>query len=332
MIHGHGDDTYKYSGIRLNFSSNIPGFVDLSALEAHLRCRISAIRTYPEPTPQRLERLIADSIGRSAEEVLVTSGATEAIYLIAQHVSHTLPEQKRTYTAVHPTFSEYDSASQMFGLRPQQDGAVCWVCNPNNPTGTLYTDDALRALAARHRLLVVDQSYEDYTLQPPPPDGGCPGALVLHSMTKRYCIPGLRLGYITGPAPIVARLRHYCRPWAVNALAIEAGQWLLAHRPRLVDMPQYLAEAQRLRSMLNRLPGIHALETQTNFMLCTIAGCTAAQLKEHLALRHGILIRDASNFPGLTPHHFRVSAQQPEANDELVRAIAQFVGTIPHQP
>ena len=79
MIEGHGDDAYKYKGIRLNFSSNIPTFVDLSALEEYLCSRISVIRSYPEPSPQLLEKKIAQSIGRSSDEVLVTSGATEAI-------------------------------------------------------------------------------------------------------------------------------------------------------------------------------------------------------------------------------------------------------------
>ena len=143
-------------------------------------------------------------------------------------------------------------------------------------------------------------------------------------MTKKYCIPGLRLGYITASAEVIDVLRRFCRPWAVNALAIEAGMWLIDHRPQLIDMPAYLDEAQRLRNALNNVPGIHVRETQTNFMLCTIEDSTAAELKDYLANEHGILIRDASNFPGLTPHHFRVAAQTPEANDELVKILRQI--------
>ena len=96
MIDGHGDDMYKYKDIRLNFSSNIPTFVDSSALEEHLRSRISVIRSYPEPSARTLEAKIAQSIGRSPEEVMVTSGATEAIYLIAQSLSLTLPKREGT--------------------------------------------------------------------------------------------------------------------------------------------------------------------------------------------------------------------------------------------
>ena len=229
MIDGHGDDAYKYKDIRLNFSSNIPTFVDSSALEEHLRSRMSVIRSYPEPSARTLEAKVAQSIGRNPEEVMVTSGATEAIYLIAQSLSLTLPQGEETYTVLHPTFSEYNSACQMFGMKETEDGDVCWLCNPNNPTGTLYGEDFIRALSARHRWLVIDQSYEDYTMPPPlgKPEEWGGNVIVLHSMTKKYCIPGLRLGYVTASANAIAQLRTQCRPWSVNALAIEAGLWLM---------------------------------------------------------------------------------------------------------
>ena len=79
--------------------------------------------------------------------------------------------------------------------------------------------------------------------------------------------------------------------------------------------------------MLNEIDGIAAFDTQTNFFLCTILHATATQLKEYLAREHGILIRDASNFTGLTPHHFRIATQSPTENDALVTTIKQFQKT-----
>lgn len=321
MIDGHGDDLYKYSAIRLNFSSNIPSYADLSALEEHLSRRLSVIRSYPEPAPRSLEAKIAHFIGKNPDEVLVTNGATEAIYLIAQTF-----QNEGTYAVLRPTFSEYDSACQMFGLSEAEDAALYWICNPNNPTGEVFGETQIRALARHHRLLVVDQSYEDYTSAVLPHVDDLPNVVVLHSMTKKCCIPGLRLGYLTAPRPIVEKLRLHCRPWSVNALAIEAGMWLLSQP--LPDNRALLREAQRLHAMLNALPGLHVRETQTNFMLCTIDASDAACLKEYLAFRHGLLIRDAANFRGLTPHHFRVAAQRPADNNELVEAIKMFIDAL----
>ena len=323
MIDGHGDDIYSYEGIRMNFSSNIYAHADLSGLEAHLCRHLNAIRSYPEPSPRSLEKMIANKYGVDADEVLVTSGATDAIYLIAQAF-----RDRKTYHVFHPAFSEYEDACRMYGYEEQPDGAIGWLCNPNNPTGKVMTEDSIIEASTCHDFLVMDQSYEDYTMcRLPQPDemlGHC-NIMQIHSMTKQYAIPGLRIGYITASASVIKYLRQQQRPWAVNTLAIEAGKWLVAHRGKVIpDLRAYLEETRRLRDCLNAVEGVKAFPTQTNFFLCTLEQATAAELKAYLAKEHGILIRDASNFRGLTPHHFRLATQSPQENDPLVEAITQF--------
>ena len=323
MIEGHGDDLYRYENIKMNFSSNIYNGTDLSALEAYLSSRMAVVRSYPEPSATSLERMIARECGISPDEVLVTSGAVDAIYLIAQ-----VYRNEGTCRIMQPTFREYEDACRVFGYQEREDGALCWLCNPNNPTGDVMATDEVLALAERHRLLIVDQSYEDYTMAPliqPSDVVGRDNIILLHSMTKRYAVPGLRLGYVTASASIINRLREQYRPWAINALSLEAGKWLVQRgKTAIPDLSTYLAETQRLRAMLNEIEGIEAQQTQTNFFLCTIQQATAAELKEYLAREHGILIRDASNFTGLTPHHFRIATQSPAENDVLVTAIKNY--------
>ena len=323
MIEGHGDDLYRYDNIKMNFSSNIYNGTDLSALDAYLCTRMDVMRSYPEPSAASLEELIAEDCGISPDEVMVTSGAVDAIYLIAQAYRH-----EGTCHVLQPTFREYEDACRVFGYQEHEDGALCWLCNPNNPTGDVMATDDVLALAERHRLLIVDQSYEDYTIAPllqPAEVVGRDDIILLHSMTKRYAVPGLRLGYVTASSSIISRLREQYRPWAINALSLEAGKWLVQRGETAIpDLPSYLAETQRLRNLLNEIEGIEAFETQTNFFLCTIAPATAAELKEYLAQEHGILIRDASNFTGLTPHHFRIATQSPAQNDALVTAIRNY--------
>ena len=323
MIEGHGDDLYRYENIKMNFSSNIYNGTDLSALEAYLSSRMAVVRSYPEPSAASLERMIARECGISPDEVLVTSGAVDAIYLIAQ-----VYRNEGTCRIMQPTFREYEDACRVFGYQEREDGALCWLCNPNNPTGDVMATDEVLELAERHRLLIVDQSYEDYTMAPliqPSDVVGRDNIILLHSMTKRYAVPGLRLGYVTASASIINRLREQYRPWAINALSLEAGKWLVQRgKTAILDLSTYLAETQRLRAMLNEIEGIEAQQTQTNFFLCTIQQATAAELKEYLAREHGILIRDASNFTGLTPHHFRIATQSPAENDALVAAIKNY--------
>ena len=323
MIEGHGDDLYRYDNIKMNFSSNIYNGTDLSALNNYLSSRLDVVRSYPEPSAASLERMIARECGISSDEVLVTSGAVDAIYLIAQAYRH-----EGSCRILQPTFREYEDACRVFGYQENKEGALCWLCNPNNPTGDVMPVDEVLSLAERHRLLIVDQSYEDYTMEPllqPADVVGRDDILLLHSMTKRYAVPGLRLGYVTASSAIISRLREQYRPWPINALSLEAGKWLVEQgKTAIPDLPSYLAETQRLRSMLNEIEGIEAFDTQTNFFLCTIRQTTAADLKEYLAREHGILIRDASNFTGLTPYHFRIATQSPTENDALVAAIRNY--------
>ncbi|MBQ9202275.1 MAG: aminotransferase class I/II-fold pyridoxal phosphate-dependent enzyme [Bacteroidales bacterium] len=324
MIEGHGDDSYLYGNIRMNFSSNIHAHADLSALKSFLAGHLDCIASYPEPSPRRLEALIAADCGLDPSQVLVTAGATEAIYLIAQ-----VFRDRPTFKVFRPTFSEYEDACRIFGYRESDRADLCWLCNPDNPTGRVCDEAFIRTLTGQHRLLVLDQSYEDYTAQPLIHPSLVPafGNLIqLHSMTKRYAVPGLRLGYVTAASDLVARLRSEMHPWPVNALALQAGEWLLTNRQTVLpDKDLRLAEAVRLRHLLNAIEGIEMGESSTTFMLGTVRPALAAELKDWLAREKGMLIRDASNFQGLTAHHFRIAAQSPEEDDSLVAAVRDFM-------
>ena len=316
MISGHGDDLYQYDHVRMNFSSNICQHADLQALKAHLASCLDLIGNYPEPEAWSLERLIAQREGVPSECVVVTNGATEAIYLVAQAFPY-------RYDLLVPSFSEYADALDMFPSQTEQ--TAVWLCNPNNPTGDVFSIDELYDMAQNHDLVVIDQSYEDYTDAPKlsvQEAVEMRKVVQLHSLTKSYGVPGLRIGYITAAAPLAAKIRKCLRPWAVNALAIEAGKFLLTHGSRL--KPD-LKETRRLARRLQATGEVRVDESHTNFMLCEIRCATAAELKDYLVREHGMLIRDASNFEGLTRRHFRVAAQTAAENDALVAAVKLFI-------
>lgn len=325
MIKGHGDDIYEYDTLRCNFSSNISPLIDTCELCNYLSTRLEVITHYPEPSAQTLENRIAEEHHICPEEVLVTSGATDAIYLIAQTLRN-----EQTFSVKRPTFSEYADACRMYGYKETpKGGAVRWVCNPNNPTGEVRPLDTLKVLSRRHHWLVIDQSYESSTycqMLTPKEANEMQNVIQIHSMTKRFGIPGLRLGYITAHSSVIGHLRANYRPWAVNALAIEAGLWLLEHENHYEQAikEELMNETHILANRLRNIFGIHVYPTMTNFMLCSISQGSAAELKEFLLKNHQFLIRDASNFEGLKACHFRIATQHPDYNDELVKAIYTF--------
>ncbi|MCR4765496.1 MAG: aminotransferase class I/II-fold pyridoxal phosphate-dependent enzyme [Bacteroidaceae bacterium] len=341
MIEGHGDDSYHFQHeIVINFSSNIYAHANLKGLYAYLHDRMEVINSYPEPEAFSLEAELADLLHINKDSVLVTNGATEAIYLIA-HAYRGLYAQ-----VLQPTFREYADACVMNSSRvgalwqlPSErehyllddEVRILWLCNPNNPTGNLVPNTYLQALieANPQVLFIIDQSYEYFVQQPLFTASEAmkfENVLLLHSLTKRYCVPGLRLGYITAAPHIMRHLRTYKMPWSVNALAIEAGHYLLHNDIEgLPSVDSYLREAQRLRDNLNALGALQVWETSTHFMLVQLRYGKASALKNWLANEYGILIRDASNFEGLDARFFRIAAQKPEENDKLVEAIQKWI-------
>jgi len=336
MIYGHGDDAFRYGDkIKINFSSNVYNRADYSELREHLMTQFDVISHYPEPDAHILETMIARELGVSENTIMVTNGANEAFYLIAQLYkgwASVIPQ---------PTFTEYEDACQQFGhivsyntdeeLDVLPDDRIYWICNPNNPTGNVLLKELVEHIIRQHPryLYVVDQSYADYTLCPMIEAKemiDCFNVMLVHSLSKKYCIPGLRLGYVFASPIIIGRLKEISRPWAVNALAIEAGKFLLKRKPVMIpNLKGYLEETQRLYENLKALEGVMVMKTDTNFMLVNIDKGSSLELKKWLIDNYGILIRDAANFRGLSNQYFRVTAQTPEENDVLVEALKDYL-------
>lgn len=322
MIEGHGDDLYKYGKkIVSNFSSNVYNRIDHSGLYQRLNERLSTICSYPEPMPYSLESEIARRYSLTPRQVCVTNGATEAIYLIAQVF------QGRISAVLGPTFSEYADACRVHRHKVKpfysldalpEDAELVWICNPNNPTGEVRNKEDLKALVDSHpdKLFIFDQSYEYFTLKSLlgiKEAASFPNVILLHSMTKQYAIPGLRVGYFTASEGLTDDVRCRRMPWSVNSLAIEAAKYLLEEGDGIsADIPQLLAERERLTNLLLATGMLEIWPTDTHYMLIKLRMGKAAALKDFLAVNHGILIRDASNFEGLDERFFRIATQTPE--------------------
>jgi threonine-phosphate decarboxylase len=336
MINGHGDDIYNHYGKEIvsNFSSNIYSRQDLSALQEHLRSHLNVISSYPEPDARSLALLLGEKQNIEAGNICVTNGATEAIYLIAQAFIG------KTTTIITPTFSEYEDACRInehqlsFASSLSQvdnDSELVWLCNPNNPSGSVYHKQYLDKFISAHPgfCFIIDQSYEDFTDKQytfTAKEGlKYKNVILLHSMTKSYAIPGLRLGYITACNKLIDKASSFCMPWSVNQLAIEAGKYLLKEERTSFDLTAYLAETNRLMTALNEIQNLVVLPTHTHFFLCELVNRKAADLKQYLIYKYGILIRDAANFRGLDERYFRIATQSPEENNQLIKAIREWI-------
>jgi len=341
MINGHGDEIHTYKGtLRANFSSNTWYGGPSPGLIAYLQEKVHRIDHYPDPGAERLQRTIALQHGWEEDEVLVTNGATEAIYLVAQAF------RGQTATILAPSFAEYEDACHLHGIRTvwmdwktleadtrfQTD--LVFICNPNNPTGQAVPLATLQEVLLNNpqSCFIIDEAYIGFTnatqrfVTSPEAPGNY---ILLHSLTKTCCIPGLRLGFIVATADRVRAVRACKMPWSVNSLALEAGEYIYRH-PKEFDLPleRLLSETALLQQELHAVTGWKVLPSATHYFLFeTGKEIKAAALKERLLQEHGILIRDASNFRGLSAHSCRIACQQPGHNQLLLQALIQCCAT-----
>ena len=335
MLFGHGDDIQQSTRVRMNFSSNVYQTLQPVGLKSYLQIRLDCIDHYPPAEPVEEQSILAKYLQVPNDTILLTNGATEAIYLVAAWLQKKFSCRCRSIILI-PTFSEYEDACRLAGHEVQcvtslndvpDDVSALWLCNPNNPTGSCIPVAMLTAWAQRHpnAYLIIDQSYEDFCLSPmlTPSDAAHSSNIIqLHSMTKRFAIPGLRLGYIVASSCIIRGLRSIKMPWSVNALALEACRWLLFNASSF-DMQAFLDETQRFRSAINAIEGFEALPTQTHFFLVKCQHWDSLELKSLLLQKYGILIRSCHNFQGLDNSYIRLATQSQEENNFLVDCLQQ---------
>ncbi|MGL5563408.1 MAG: aminotransferase class I/II-fold pyridoxal phosphate-dependent enzyme [Tannerellaceae bacterium] len=342
MINGHGNNLHAYKGkIKYDFSSNIACNHKSAPILKHLETKLSCINNYPDPNVTELTDKIAAFHGVPAQQVLVTNGSAEAFYLLAH-----LYQQQHTLICI-PAFAEYEDACKLYrhqlsfaalkdfptvDLHPYK---TVWLATPNNPDGYFTDKAAIRTVAAKYpdTTIILDEAYS----------GLCSGVhaastenepsnlISIHSLTKLFAIPGIRLGYIIADEAVIAQLHEMRPPWSVNALSQEAGVFIMDHYETLLpDFKELQVEVAFLVDAFAKLDGITIYPSSCNFFLCRLSKGTAADLKAFLIETHGILIRDASNFRGLDTHCFRVAVQSREANEALIVAMhdAQSKGLI----
>jgi histidinol-phosphate aminotransferase len=237
-------------------------------------------------------------------------------------------KQGATATRVPLRDHRYDLDALLEAIGPRTK--LVYVCNPNNPTGTMSTRAEVGAFLDRlpeHVLPVLDQAYFEYIVDPDYPDGvqeyfrAGRRVVVLRTFSKIFGLAGLRLGYGIGPADVVTQAGKVRRPFDLSTPAQAAALASL-------DAP---AELERRRNAnaagLEELRGILAAHgfsvagpAVANFVFAEV-GEDAAPLFEEL-LRLGVIVRPARGFGA--PGAIRVTVGTPEDHAFLADALGRL--------
>lgn len=341
MINGHGDDSFKYQNkVVHDFSSNVWYKGTPTSLINYLKEDMASIGHYPEPMAETLIKAFDKYFAMPEGSCLATNGSAEAFYCIAEAFGGA------SSTIVIPAFAEYEDACKLkkhkvkvvsnntLNKHSVFHTDMVWLGNPNNPDGKLFAPATIEAWLRNnpHTTFVVDEAYIDLCDQ----HSSCiqlitpkSKLIITRSFTKSYAIPGLRLGLILASQKVIQHLSTFLIPWSVNSLAQKAGHYIIEHPAHtLVDKAEMRDLRHHLCHELSQLPEVSFCQSTTNYVLIHTPCCLASELKEYLVEQHGLLIRDASNFRGLTPHHWRVAVQSKSTNSILVSAFKNYLNSI----
>ena len=331
-LHGaNPEKLYELFGLQMperlyDFSTNTNAVAQRGGFVPDLR---AALEDYPDDECLALRALLAEATGAAPENILVTSGSNESIYLIASY------EAARENRILQPVYGEYLRALKNFGAAPLNifdlraaklpaEGAV-WLCNPCNPTGGFIPDGELDEIAARHprTLFIVDEAYRDFiwTDEALAPYRPRPNVVRLRSLTKTYNLCGARIGYILADAEMTERLRRRQPSWSVSGLAQQAALFFLADATLLRRTKDYYAaEMPRLISAVNGA-GFPTLPSCVNYFLAAVDD---DERFIRFMLERGIVVRHTRNFPGLDGRYVRIAARTRPENDILLAAMEDY--------
>ena len=327
----------------IDFSANINPFGIPEKIKRDLFKQFHQIEHYPDIESFELRQQIANYWNINPENILVTNGSVEGLYLLMQMYA---PEN---ICLPVPSFAEYEKAAriikstvQKINMRERDNFILDFdalkkadmliVGNPNNPVGSylLKKTSLLKNLPFKN--IIVDEAFMDFeekALQPSLIQTACKTdkITVLRTFTKFFCLPGLRIGYLVSHQKNIKKLRQKQLPWSVNYLAQTAARMILNDNGFIKKSIKTINEERNyLASQLQSINSIKIFPSVTNFLLIKILNknITSKMLRNAL-LNKGIIIRDCSNFRGLNNQYIRIAVKNRRENSKLVQAIKEVM-------
>jgi histidinol-phosphate aminotransferase len=299
---------------------------------------------YPTSAKALREKL-AQRENVQADGVVLGAGSTEMIDLIIR--SFVAPGEEVLISV--PTFSMYEARTRVVGGIPvlvpmtrtsefdipallravTERTKVVFLCTPNNPTGNRIDEPSLRRILRLGLPTVIDEAYHELG------DGvpslarliaEFPNAIVIRTFSKAFGLAGMRLGYAMSHPAVAKILGRAKVPWNVSTLTLAAA---MAALDDIAEQDERLGAIRAGRSFLERelgrIPGISAMSSQGNYVLCDIhdTGFTGDWIVQQM-LADGVFIRS------LSVHHMdrgyvRVTVGTAEQNAKCVTSLRRIV-------
>jgi histidinol-phosphate aminotransferase len=313
------------------------------AVEA-LRSAVGQVHFYPDGNCYYLKQALAAKLNQAPEEFMVGNGSDELLTLLAQ--AFLRPGEE--IIMGDPSFSEYDFAAKIMGgevikvplknfthdLKAMAEQVspltkMIFVCNPNNPTGTMVPQAEVTAFmkaVPEDVLVIFDEAYFEYVDDPHYPDSlqyvrEGRNAIVLRTFSKVYGLAGLRIGYGIAPEKIISAVNRVREPFNVNLLAQKAALAALED-VEFVERSKAMnrEEKERLYGALAKL-NLRYIPSQANFIFID-AGLDCQVLFKKLLLK-GVIVRTGDIFG--YPTFIRLTVGRPAENAKFLRCLQEVL-------
>ncbi|SPT52262.1 histidinol-phosphate transaminase [Actinomadura madurae] len=297
------------------------------------------VNRYPDNNATALTEAIAEFCGVPADHVAVGCGSVGMTQMLLEAVAEPGAEVVyawRSFEAYPLLVSLSGATGVQVALRdethdlPAMAGAITdrtrliFLCNPNNPTGTIVRRAEIEAFLDRvpaDCLVVLDEAYREYVRDDEVPDGLAlygdrPNLAILRTFSKAYGLAGLRIGFLVAHPEVAGAIRKTFLPFSVNSVAQAAGIASLRATGELLERVEgTVKERDRVRDAL-LADGWTVPPTEANFVWLRLgdrtmdfsAACDA----------QGVSVRP---FAG---EGARVSIGSPEENDAFLAVAKAF--------
>lgn len=300
---------------------------------------LAHVSLYPDGSAVELTGVLAKHLGVERNNIIFGCGSDEIIALITR--AFFLPGDETIMA--DQTFSVYKSNADIEGAVtievPLQDGThdlssmlakindktkVVWVCNPNNPTGTIISEQELVSFMDRvpaHVMVVLDEAYYEFVTDADYPQSismldRYPNLVILRTFSKIYGLASLRIGYGIARPEVIDLINRVREPFNTSRFGQVAATAALLDQPFVQECAkQNASERDFLQSEFARL-GLPFFASQGNFIMVDLDMPSKDAFQS--LLKQGIIVR-----PGFQvyPTYIRVSVGRPEQNRAFVTAL-----------
>lgn len=313
-------------------------------LQAELGRRLGAValNRYPGSRIDTLKAALADHVNLpEGWSLMLGNGSDELISLLTLACDR----PGASVLAPLPGFVMYAMSAQLQGLRfhgvpltpdfeldapamlaaiAEHRPAITWLAYPNNPTANLFDDaDMARivdAVGQQDGLVVIDEAYQPFAARSWLARAAAHDHVLVMRTLSKFGLAGIRLGYLCGPAALIAELDKVRPPYNVSVLNAEAALFALEHADvYAAQAAQIRDERQRLLAALAAMPGVQRVwPSQANMILVRVAdgAATFAALKAR-----GVLIKNVAGLHPLLADCLRLTVGTADENGRLIDAL-----------